>query len=179
MTPLPPNGAIEQASMLTLREQLGYKVAECDRTFDGRPGGRGAKLFVGVWSDGARTSGSRVALDERFGINVTVTVAFVLPQDRRWEERDLLELHVNRVRALLHGDTWGGVIRRRANELAGLGTEPARAIGFCEAMYLLGIDAWTEKDGSWFNASQAGVMGVAQTARFGGMRLVQGVPTAR
>jgi hypothetical protein len=180
MTPLPPQAAIETACVLILREALGYHPHECDRTHRGEVGGRGAKLFVGVWSDGARQSSSRVALDERFGVNATVTAVYVEAMDRWHLDRDRMEYELNRVRATLHSDTWGGAVRRRANSLAGLGDEPARHVGFCEAMYLLSVEAWEDKTGAWFNASTSGgVMGVSQTARFGGMRLVQAVPTAR
>jgi hypothetical protein len=176
--PLPPNAALEAAAVEMLRAKLGYKANECDRTHDGRPGARGGQLFVGVWSDGQRSSGSRVALDERFGIAATVTIQIVEPDDRAWQARDRMEREVNRVRAVLHGDTWGHELRRRANELAGLGDAATRNVGFCEALYLLGIDAWQDRGGDWF-LGRGDRAGVSQTIRLGGARLIQAVPTAR
>jgi hypothetical protein len=176
--PLPPNAAIEQACVEILRATLGYQVGDCDRSFDGRPTARGGLLFVAIWSDMARQSRSRVALDETFGVSATVTVQGVEPQDRWHLARDRAELQLNRVRAAIHGDTWGGAIRRRANELAGLGDAASRNVGFSEALYLLSVESWQERGGDWFGG-RGQQAGLSITARFGGMRLVQSVPTAR
>lgn len=179
MEPLNPQQAIETAIVQVLRDSLKLNSNQCDRTLDGRPGAKGSALFVGVWSDGARTSSSRVALDEKYGACVTVTAQIFEPMDRAYIAKDRAEIVLNQVRSIIHNDTWNNAIRRKSNELAGLGTESNRNIGFTESLYLMGVDSWQEKSGEWFLSLNATKTGIAWTARFFGMRLIQSVSTAR
>jgi hypothetical protein len=176
--PLQPQQALETAVVnAVIAADLGYTALNgtIGRTFDDRPPPSCGEVYVAVWSDNSRESTARTCLDERFQLCVTITLrASKTPFDRRVQVRDDLELRMNQIRALVHGDSWNFGITNAANALADFGDSPTKRPRFAEALAFLGLDAIREVDASWFHARPSDQpAGVAQTARFGRSRRLQ------
>lgn len=156
-----------------------YTRATCSRTFDAQPPPACGQVFVAVWFDGRRTSEGRTALNETFGVNVTVTMRVHQPYDRLVQHRDDLEVRANAIRALLHADNYDYRISRAANVLAGFDQTPSQRVGFCESLTFEGMDAVQLVGGNWFHAPPDKLeVGLAQTLRFGKARRIQNTITA-
>jgi hypothetical protein len=170
---LGPQAALEAAAAQLIRETLRLDPSACGRQFDGRPPPSAGDAYYSVWSKGARESPAPVPLDERLGVNVTVTLRLKRPRDRWVEDRDDLERRLNEVRAILHADSTNQRLINLAGELGGRGQAGTRHVNFCQALYLLKFEPLVVAPGEWFQSGKGGEAGLAQTAVFGGARLVQ------
>lgn len=183
---LEPQAAYEQAVVNAIRAQLGYPESQCGRGLDGRPPPACGPVWVSVWGEGKRPADPPDDnLDERFGVNVTVTIRTAAAWDRIIRHRDELEGRVNAIRALVQRDSLDHSLKNAANALAGRthsAADTARRVGFCEPLALEGIDAVRECGEDWFMAKSKAKggppAGLAQTVRFGGARLLQASGTA-
>lgn len=177
---LGPQASLEQAVVELLRTQLGYRENECQREFDAQPPASCGDVYLAIWSDGSRESSQRNALDERMGVNVTLTLRLKVPEDRWLSVRDDVETRLNAVRALLHKDSWDQRVIRLANLRGGRSEAATRHMGFVEGLVFDRYEPLKLVPGSWFGASKGGDRaGVAQTARFREARILQSIATAR
>lgn len=178
-----PQQAVEEAVLyyLTLASGSGglaLSSNDTGRNFDGRPPPRwGGLVYASVWSDGARASNSRTAMDETFTVNVTVTARLNLPADRWHDTRDDVSERLDSIEAFVHKDQYAFLISRKASTLAAF-DGVAEPVGFREALQLLRRGPWEEKGADWFRSKRpeggAGLpCGIAQTAYFGGVRRVR------
>lgn len=184
MAILPMGSALEQAVVNAIAAAgLGYSEAggTIANTFDGRPPPACGQVFVAVWSDGARDSRQRGALEEVVGVKVTVTLRLSSAPFDRWilVRRDL-EVRLNAIRALVHRDSLTHAIINAAAVLADLepstGGAPTKRVGYRAGLGFLNFDPWQEVGGDWFHAKGIAA-GIAQTANFGGAVRVQAKST--
>lgn len=178
--PLDPQAALEQACVNAIKTSLSYAAKDCQRCFDGQPPPLCGPVFCSVWHDNSRTCNSRGdALDEQFGVYVTLTIRTVQPYDRLVQHRDDMERRMNAIRALIHKDSLNFSISNAAAVLADLDSGASRPIGFREGLAFERFDAIQLVGGSWFRADPSSTeCGLAQTARFGKSRRVQRTATA-
>lgn len=186
MERLEPQAALETAALnlLLSPEGCAYRADQCSRMADGRPEPRCGVLFLSVWYDGGVEVGASkaalTALDEDYGVYVTVTVRCVLPFDRWYKHRDDVERHANRVRAALHADIYDHRVINAANELCDRrrsDVPDVRPVGFHRGMGYVGRDPIQMVGPDWFNAHIDAPgpppVGMAQRVRFRGARLLQ------
>lgn len=179
---LQPQAAIETAALNAMRAQLGYAERNSGRMFDGRPPAFLGDYYVVVWHDGTRDSTERGSLAERYGLRVTFSLQTgKYPFDRLVQARDLVELKLNEIRALLHKDQYGFAITAAARTLAGYGqTGASLPIGWVEALMFQGFGPCEEKGPEWFGGvAESGMAGVAQTANFGRSGRFQALVTSQ
>lgn len=176
--PLQPQAALEVAVRDSIRAALGLRADQCDCMFNGQPPPRCGLRFVSVWYDNQRTNRSPVALDEIYGVYVTVTVRITLPFDRWIQHRDDVEALANAIRAVVQRDSYNFLISAAANNKAGF-DRPTTPIGFRGALVFDRFDPLQVASGPWFGAKpDAKDQGLTQTIRFGKSRRVQAQLTA-
>jgi len=168
-----------------LRTQVPLKDEECEIMFDGQPPPMAGQRFASVWH--AEWQAEDVeAIDEYFGLNVTVSVrtayapmdrgVFPLLADQQGLDLDHL---VRKIMTAIHldapGNPAGDAILNAANVI--INAEPTGAAnGFIEPLRFRGGSAIEPKGSEWFGAEpDSGVVGIAQTIHFGGARRVQNI----
>lgn len=183
MAVLEPQDALEAAVVAAIiaRGAPGggeYPPSQVRQMFDGTPEPRCGSVFISVWYDGQRGSQSRTALDEIFGVYVTLTIRCTQPFDRWLTHRQDLERRCNAIRALIHRDSLDFSICRAAAKLAGYdgANQPT---GYREALAFDGMDRVEAKGPDHFSAEadDARAVGLAQRIRFGKARRVQAMLT--
>lgn len=165
-----------------IRVQCGYEDAVCDVTFDGRPHPSCGPVFVAIHkgSRSNRDAGTgRVALDQRYEVQVTVTMRQgPVPFDRLGtdlmiEAVDGLEPRVDAIIAAVQQDAYDHVIVRAANAMLA-SMEPGPPLGFVLGLAYLSDGPEREVGGRWFHATgREQAEGIATTIRFGGARRIQ------
>lgn len=190
MEPLEPQAALETAVTDLMRLSvasggLGWAIIQCGRTFDGRPPPLARDpWYAAVWHDGSRQSGGMgaqtTALDEEYGLYVTVTVELNIDAFDQWvQRRDLLEKKCNRVVDLIHKDVYANAITNAANELAGfrradLAAGATQEVGLFRGLTWQGTDSVVEAGAEWLSAQPTGDKYCAyQRVRFGGVARVR------
>lgn len=169
---------------------LGYDSLFCGRALDGRPPplARG-KWYAAVWSDNAIQSGlngaGSTALDETFGLYVTITVELPLYSFDRWREaRDALEQRARQVAVMIHKDVYANAIINEANVLGemrrgDLASGAVFPVGFVRGLVWEGNDAITEAGADWLNAApDSDRVAIYQRLRFGGAARIQNLANA-
>lgn len=182
-----PQAALETAVLRTIaalpdastRTAKG-SVPNAGRTFDGEPPPGCGPLWISVWSGGDRKSQSKTALDQVFGVSVTVTLRAVLPLDNWVVLRDRAERLHCLILAAIHRDCLNNTILREASALlAADGT--GQKVGFREALMFQGLERCQRVGPDWFSAdverSTPADAGVAQTANYHGAKLLQALAT--
>ncbi len=160
---------------------FGYDFATCELTSEGRPPARMGDVFVGV-HQGAWRSVMDNALDEYFGVNLTLTMRVVVPLDRVGDQllakkiaaapgpngSPSFNARANALASFLHMD-WG-VMQDQNNWLLTLLPGTQTIYGFSEPARFRGMDEPRIVGGEWFDAGEQGegsdAMGLVATLRF-------------
>lgn len=148
---------------------------------DERPPALAGEVFLSVWSRGARSSDSRTCLDERLGVQVTVSMRISrLPRDRWLSVRDDMLERLEDVRALIHTDSLNWNVINVASTLAARGDGITAPVGFREGLMFAGLENWKLVGPEWYSAEgkPGEQVAIVQTANFGKARLIQAIATA-
>lgn len=174
--------ALLTAARNRLRSELGLADAACDVQFDGKPPPIAGQLYVSVhageWRPGPNALG---ALDEEFGVDVTVTVRTArIPQGRQGalsiiggETGLVLDRHLRLVTRELH---MRYEVTGAANDLLVADGLDERHFFRSPPLVLVGTGRPTPRFADWFSADQdpgGPPVAVSQTVRFGKARRVQ------
>lgn len=155
---------------------MGLTTAQCQVMFDGQPAPSCGELFVAV-HPGEWTTEDVEGLNEIYSAEITVTVRVgKVPRDEMGLNALIgpagksLDGYLEKIRALLHLDSWGDQVLNAANGIIGGG-----ANGFVEPPRFRGCGRPEPKGPDWFGAEgqSASPLGLAQTLRLGGARRVQ------
>jgi len=151
--------ALKLAVRDEIRQRFGYQPEECELTFTGKPPNRVGRC-----------------LDERFAVNITVSVRMAdIPEDQ-WElelsgqSYEKLDKVVERIRTI-HLDPLQYSIVARANAIMNKDVGPGD--GIVEPLDFLRAGPVELKSGSWWGARGEPRAGVAQTLYFGNARRLQ------
>lgn len=144
--------ALLDATAAHIRAECGYDSKMCDVQPDGRPEPASGQVFVAV-HDGEWTHGPvEEALDEYFGVRVTVSlrIAYV-PQDRQGQEsvrkaRTGIYARAEAIRAAVHM-SYG--LMDAANAIIG-----AAANGFVEPLRFVSSSGVRLESSSWWDAHE-------------------------
>lgn len=162
----------------TLRSQLSLDVNTCEITFDGSPPANCPPVFYGVHY-GQWSASRNESLDERLGVNVTVTYKLeATPWDRIGQEiivkaRKGLEALCGQVRATLIVNDIAVIVAANAIIDANQGGN-----GFEEPLRFRDGGRPTPQGGKWFKARNVQIAGLSQTLQFRDARRVQKIEEA-
>lgn len=159
-----------------LRQELNLRELDCENTFDGRPLPMSGESFIAI-HPGSWTNDTPECLDERYGIQITVTVRLPrVPQDRWGPElftkaAEGLDALLEKIRVKAHMNY---TLMDRANVIIGATGLLPTANGFIQPLCFRDGGQPMPKGPNWFAAAGRGqYAGLAQTLTFRDANRVQ------